>query len=188
MDWKAILTALRTIFAAMLADSVKAVALLEAPRPMVVGTIGLIHVTTSVGLGVDETRYEETATELLPSQCGNRMFTLQFRAEHPNQDDPSNARNACERARTRIRRQSVRDALLSAGLSLATVGPMVDVTYDYDGHRVSAATLDFIFNAVADERDEAIPFIETVELSTDLQDEAGVSYPPPMQLDEEIIP
>lgn len=193
MNWKEFTSALCTIFENMLRDCVKKVVLLEGPRPMVQGgALGLLNPTAAIGVGVDETRIVEAAglpagEELLPSQCGNRLVTMQFRVEHPHQLDPFAARNAVERARTRIRRISVKSALLAAGVSLATIGPMQDVSFNFDGERFSAATADFIFNAVANERDEAITFIEHVELSTDIKDPGGTSYPAVLQLDEEII-
>jgi len=192
MDWKTIQTVLCTVFGNMLEDTVKTVVPLEGARPFVDGPIGLIHVTGCASRGVDETRIVEapglpSGEELLPSQTGNRIVTVQFRAEHIEQCDTGNARNAVERARTRIRRPSSRAALLAASLSVVTIGPMVDLTYDFDGRRRSAAAADFVFNAIVDERDEAITFIEHVELSTDLKDPGGTSYPAPLQLDEVII-
>jgi hypothetical protein len=150
-----------------------------------------LKVTSVVGIGQDETRYEfvpvtSSAPADLPylgqlraTQCGWRRFTLQVQSHVVEHQDVQWCMQTLERLRTGLRRRSSLDALSAVGVSLVRIEQAVDVSRKFDGRVHSIGNMDVIFGAVVNDRDPApAGWIERIELTSHFQD-GGAELPVP---------
>lgn len=114
------------------------------------------------------------------TQHGSREFTLNIQAKSYSQEYVDWAHEYAERIRTRIQRKTVLATLRAANVALVRVGEIRDMSYDEDGIALSVANLDVIMRAAfADDPQTGLGWIETIELTSHVQNPAGVEYPAP---------
>src|SRR5574342_686912 len=117
-----------------------------------------------------------------------RSFTLSIQVENPeSQLAGDKAQFYLEGMRTRARFQSAHALLKAAGIALVSFGPTVLLDHDFDGHRVSRASMDAFMATSVDEKDtagEPLGFIATIGVTSELEDAEGL-LPTPPNLDEE---
>lgn len=149
----------------------------------------LLKVTSVIGIGEDETRYSEEGGVVTATQCGQRRFTLQIQAHSTEHTDDGWGIAILERIRTRIRRRSSIDRLLSVGVSIIRLEQAIDVSRKMDQRVQSIANMDVILGAVVNE-DDPIPagWIEHVVITSHTEDASGIELPTALQLNEHEIP
>jgi hypothetical protein len=126
--------------------------------------------------------------ELLEVQHGMREFTLNVLCKSYSQEFPKWAHEMAERIRTRIQRRSVRQELLAVQVVLVEAGPINDVRLVEDDRATSVASLDLRMRAAFEDEAQAITWIEFIELTGQIKDTAGVTYPAPPNLSEAVMP
>lgn len=208
MHWSEINPALIALFTELAVDQVKTVAepggkpyhdALQTPewsaqwreRP---GASEFIHpqqalalflkVTSCVGVGGDEFRYEEQTidvadgepvTDLVETICGLRRFVLQVQAWSLEETDAQSAMNTLERLRTRLNRQSSYDRMLAVNVDITDCGPTANMTATYEKRRWSIASMDVTFTAAINDVDPVpVGWIERIVLSSDIE---GIAAP-----------
>jgi hypothetical protein len=155
----------------------------------------LIKVTTVVGLGTDDTVYEEVPSDstdpadapylgqLRAVQLGQRKFTLQVQAIVPEHTDAFWAIAATERIRTGLRRPSTIAALDDVDVAIIDILPAIKASFKDNGRVVSCASLDVIFGTSATDIDPIpVGWIETITYSSHISDVDGVELPPSLQV------
>lgn len=166
----------------------------EEQRPFIDGPHVLLNVISVAPVGVDETRAEEdlgaaVGEEIVQSQTGMRRFTVSCSAQNfINQTAEKNAAYYLERLRTRLRWPSAHATFVAAGIAVVGTGPLSLGDYDFDGRRVSLASFDIMLQAAVSDADTGIGYIETVEVSSAIEDEAGDILPAPPNLVDEEMP
>jgi hypothetical protein len=119
------------------------------------------------------------------SAVGQRELTLQVSVWSPLQSLGRSARRHLERLRTRLRWQSSIGALAALGLAIVTIESIVLLDPSEDGRVVSGAAMDLRLAYSWTETDDAVPFIETVQVRSEyLRDETGAQLPAAEQIDE----
>jgi hypothetical protein len=167
----------------------------EEPRSMVTAPRVLLNLISTGAIGVDEQRPEFDDPffpgDLTARVVGLRPFTLSIQVENSQTQKPTGkAQLFLERIRTRLRFPSAHEALKAAGIALVSLGPTVLLDHDYDDHRVSRASMDAFMTTSVDEKDDsaALGFIETIEVTSEVEDPGGTVLPTPPNLDEEVMP
>ncbi len=156
----------------------------DEPRPMtdpITAAMVLLHVPSSVHLGVDETRIEVDETklssdppeEMKPTQCGLRRTVLQCQVDAYDQDAKRRSRHFLERIRTRIRRPSSLATLGNLETSLITITPVVVLEYIRDNRAYSRATMDILLQHTVIEPDQPFGRIASFGGAGEFQDAAG---------------
>lgn len=180
-----------------------AIAWEDRQRPWFQGRIVLLSWVAGAGVGVDEVRWEQRlvgdppappvapAPNLEPVIVGCRTVTLQISAEVHNQlPGAPHARALIERLRNRLSRPSSLATL--AGLNLGLIGAdgVVSANYEVDDHVVGRALLSVRFNATSFDRDTdgAVGSLESVEVTSHVQNPAGAEVAPALQMVNEVIP
>lgn len=159
----------------------------DDPRPWTGKAVVLLRISGSVGIGIDEARYEQEVpdADLVPTYCGPRAFTLGVRIVSRSQAPDADAFYYLEVLRTSLARESVKAAFREAGMSVAQALAVVPVAHHVDGRAESMAVMDLLMNAVSSVTDrvsEPTSFIEQVELTSTLSPSSG------LDLDEDLMP
>lgn len=176
IDWSAICPVLVQVFTSIAADQ------LAAPAPSWKAEWSDRHrdyvhpgqelalylkVTSCVTIGEDEDRYDDDGNV---TQTGLRRFVLNVQAEVTEDADSKSAIQTLERIRTRLRRQSVLDALLDVDVALVEVGTTQNVSSTFDKRVWSIGNLDVTFCAAVNDTDPVpVGWIERVVLSSNVQ-------------------
>jgi hypothetical protein len=161
----------------------------------------LLKVTSVVGIGTDEERYEyvdPSSTDpadqpylgnMRTSAVGQRKFTLQVQAIVPEHTDVQWAMAATERIRTRICRTRVTDYLIDNDISIIDIKQAVKTSFRDNGRVVSCASMDFILGTVVND-DDPIPtgWIQQITVTSDIVDVDGLTLPSPPNVEDEPIP
>lgn len=161
----------------------------------------LLKVTSVVGIGTDETIYEnvpEDSTDpddasylgqMRATQVGQRKFTLQVQIESPEHTDAFWAMAHTERIRTALRRPRIIDALNDVDVAIIEIRQAVKASFKDGSRKVSAASMDITFGTVANDVDP-IPtgWIEAITITSHLQDTDGIELPVSLQMVDEVIP
>jgi hypothetical protein len=178
------------------------------PRPMHNGAIGVLSWTSNVGVGQDETRWDDDGStapsppwdgtgdaptpNLTPVQVGNRLLALQVSIEtHNTKPDAPHALALAERLRARARRPSSLASLEAMNLGLVDVQTTARADYrGVDQRWIARVVSEVRFNATSFEQDSdgATYSIETVGVTATLTDPAGESLAPSLQLSGEVMP
>lgn len=167
------------------------------PRPRHNGRIATLALVSAVGVGVDETRYEDTGAlaplpNLAPAVVGARVLAVQIAVETVDQRPGSpHARAALERLRARLRWPSSLAALAAANVALIGAGTTSSADYlSADKRFVARALLEVRLNASSFEADAlgATGAIESVAVTSDVTTPADASLPPALQMVDETIP
>ena len=125
---------------------------------------------------------------------GQRQFFVELRTFNRDQEQDVVAWVVAERARTRMRLPYVRERFLNpVSVTLAElfeVVPMPSPRAPVELRWQSEAVLEMDFATVVAETDAAAvgTWIESVRVSSDLKNCAGVSLDPSIQLDNEVMP
>jgi hypothetical protein len=132
----------------------------------------LFHFMSSVGVGVDELRYElnadlETGTDYVPVVSGNRRVVLSVMMQTRDQTPEQQAQYYLEKLRTSLRKPSVQALFRVAGLAFATVAGVVNQDRWLDDRMESQAVMDLTFNTIAIDRDseEADSYVAEVDVT-----------------------
>lgn len=126
-----------------------------------------LKVTSCVTIGEDEDRVDDDG---YVTQTGLRRFVLNLQAEVSEDQDNKSAIQTLERIRTRLRRQSVIDALLGVDVALVEVGTTQNVSATFDKRVWSIGNLDVTFCAAVNDTDPVpVGWIERVVLSSNIQ-------------------
>lgn len=165
------------------------------PRPMHNGVIALLSWGASDVVGVDDLRWqyaenESPLEEMTPAVQGDRVLRVQVAFETTLQAIAGNARELCERMRSRLRRPSSLAALAAVGLGLVSAGPAVQADYRAQQHMVARALFDVTLNATTwdADADGATSYIATVEVTSHVSDVSGDELPASLQMQEQVIP
>ena len=133
-----------------------------------------LRVTSCVGIGEDETRYDEVVeddavVDVTERQCGLRRFVLNVQAELTETEDGKSAINTLERIRTRLRRTSILGELLDVDVALVEVGSVQNISLTFDSRAWSVASMDVTFCAAVNDSDP-VPtgWIERIVISSDV--------------------
>jgi len=143
----------------------------------------LLHIRGFRGVGLDELTetYDETTAlsadwgsivgGYTPGQTGQRVGTLEIRAEVQSQVDDEDALYYVQLLRDRLSLPSCVDALDTAGAALGSIllEPR-ELSRTADLRRVSSAQMDVEINAAAAATDEPYGTIEAMDLTTVGQD------------------
>lgn len=121
---------------------------------------------------------------------GVREFTVNVQAKSYRLEYAGWAHEYLERIRTRIERQSVRDAMLVQSLVCHDVGPIIELEGKEDGAALSVGSLDLFMRAgFVDTAETSQNWIETIELTSHVSDEGGTEYEQPAgNFTNEIMP
>lgn len=191
MDFEALQAALAALLLALLPDVTGvAVQWENEPRKMVLGPNVLLSWVSGGGVGVDETRWDDTEAaaqdpNMVPSLVGWRRLVLQVAPETTaNQKPATHARTVAEKLRTRLRRESAQAALEAANLGLASVGDVTTADYTADQRQVSRCVFELVLNASSFETvaDDAVSSIESVDLTSTVSDAGGTALPAAEQI------
>ena len=153
MDFVAIQAALTSWFATLSGLDCE---WFEEPNFIYNEPFALLNIGPVSNDGVDGTLYEfdEGTDTLSAAQFGVRRFTVHCRVRAFDQRAGFSARQALERARLRMGRDSSTVELNAAGLALISAEPLVLQDYDFDGRRISQIMMDMIFATHAQETDD----------------------------------
>jgi hypothetical protein len=168
----------------------------DEDRPQYVTTLALLTWISGAPRGLDETRYEDTeepapASNMVPVVVGNRARALQLEFITISQAPAApSALALIEQVRDRLRWESSLAALRLMNLGLIDAG-IITVPDGKTDQRWRARTLlEVRFNATSFARDTAgaAPSIESVELTSTLEDVDGTALPAAQQFDQEEMP
>jgi len=128
------------------------------------GVTCLLHVISSIGIGVDEIKQKyNTGTELIDlTQTGNRRFTVSVLVESYNQADAKTAHEYIERLRSCLERSQIKDLLREANLTILPLPASVDLSDFRDDRAVSVASLDLPFLFLSTETKDDGPGLESI--------------------------
>jgi hypothetical protein len=166
------------------------------PRVMFNRVLVLLSWVSGAGVGVDETRYEDSgatapAANMVPVLTGARVAVLQVAVETLSQaPDAPNARALCERLRDRLRRPSSLAALKAANLGLIDAQVITVADAKRDQRFNARAVVEVRFNATSFDRDAdgAVSSIERVVLTSHVAKPDGAQLPAELQMTAEEIP
>lgn len=154
----------------------------NAVRPRHNGRLVTLSWVSSVGVGVDETKWAYAANanpllEMTPTIEGPRFAVLQVAVESLDQRPGYTARHLAERARTRLQWPSSLAALKAVDLALAGVGNVTMADYPVDGRMVSRCLMEVRLNGKAREADAAgrTSYIATVQVAATIARPDGTS-------------
>lgn len=127
-------------------------------------------------VGVDQIVYTYDGGEdtLYPTHEGPREMLLEVKIETDTQVPGSDVMQIASDLVTRIRRESVRSAMLTAGLALATIEPVVYAGYRSDDRMLSAAVVEMRLLAAETDRDS----LSTGDYITDVSGVSETLYGP----------
>lgn len=112
-----------------------------------------LHISGTRSNGRDDFRRElnNGTNQLDVTQAGNRVFTVSCLVESFDQSDSKFSLEYTERVRDCMQRPKVLAMLRLAGITVASMGTSLDVSYALDGRQVSAASVDLTVSAVVNE-------------------------------------
>jgi hypothetical protein len=120
---------------------------------------------------------------------GMRDFVLNVQCKSYDLAYAHWAHEYAERIRTRIQARAVRDALIGQNLTLVRCGAIIDLDGKEDGHAQSIANLDLFFRAgFEDATPGSVNWIESILLTSHVKNPAGVEYPAPPNVTDDLIP
>ena len=176
-DWAGVQTALKTWFESASGLSAD---WRDQQRPVRFKARSFLKIINSSRIGGTELNYEfdgaqPAGQEMVPVITGTIQFTLQCTVVSRSHNPSDDARYYLELARTRLRVPSLQQALQDAGLAIVRSLGVTDLNFTFDNRAESRATMDVIFTLGECERvtDEGLTNIEKVELSSDIDDQAG---------------
>lgn len=152
-----------------------------------------LRIASVVGIGDDDRRMVEVPTsdpptifdgELQETIYGLRRVTLNLQCRSNESTDAQWAMSVLERIRTRIRRTRSIDALLALNVGFVRAMQALDISAKQDQHTQSRASMDLILTMVASDEDP-IPtgWIQTLDISSRIQDVSGATLPVPPNFD-----
>lgn len=161
----------------------------EEPRPFIdssKGAIALLNILAIRSLGEDENRqsHDEDNDEILQVHSGNRTMVVSVQVESYSQEPNESARAYLERARIRLKFDSIKLLFCDAGIAVIKAMPLVPLDYEVDERVRSRAGFDVEFAVAAIDTDDPIGYIETVEVESSITREDG--SPTSVQIDETI--
>ena len=151
-----------------------------------------LKVTSCIGIGTDEIRYEqETPTSYLQETIyGLRRVTLRLECHSGEASDEQWPLSILERIRSRLRRRRTIGALLALNVGIISIGAANDISSRKDQHIQSRAVMDLLLTMVSDDRDP-VPtgWIASVVITSHLEDVDGIELPiPPNYTDTITVP
>ncbi len=196
IDFATIENGLKALIATLAAVSANVVTWKDEPRPMARGTQVLLSWTSSVGVGVDEIRFEDPeddeASHVVPVIVGNRVLALQVQIETWNQKpNAPHARSIAEKIRTRLARPTTFASLKALNLGWIDANVVNVGNYESDQRMIAAAIVDIRFNHAVtdrDEDDETQSTIEHAEVTSQIAGVDGVQVEASLQVVEEVMP
>jgi hypothetical protein len=196
VQWSSIKPGLIELFTALALDQQGPVAEWQGRPHAVISDryrYGVYLAITSVApIGPDESRFEEVVvdgqTMLRETIYGHRRIVLRVQADGIDNTDDRHPLHVIENIRTRLSRQSSRDALGALGLYVTTTGPALPTDYVDGGRRIPRATLDItMLGTSADSDPIPLGWIERVQMTSHIHD-AGAELPVPPNVVDELIP
>lgn len=159
-----------------------------------------LKITSVIGIGDDDRRVEYIAPavppdlptpyddELQETIYGLRRVTLNLQANMSEVSDGSWAVGLLESIRTRLRRRSVIDALLDLNVGIVRILAAQDISTRAQQHMQSRASMDVLLTMVASDMDP-VPtgWVQSVEITSLLEDVDGTTLPVPPNYTNEII-
>ena len=112
-----------------------------------------MRITTIVGLGEDDNRYEESGQDLQETIYGLRKVTLNLQCESSQPSDNQWALSVLERIRTRMSRGRVVDRLHDLNVGVIEILAGRDVSGKARQHTLSRASMDMLLTLVASDED-----------------------------------
>jgi hypothetical protein len=205
IGWSTVAPGLHALFSQMASDTAYSPEFRamwgEGKREMVHPEVGMslsLKVTSIVGDGLDELRYEDITVEGEPRVreyvVGHRRFTLQCRVESHfhDQDDDVQAGwcwTMTERLRTSIRRTRNREALQALNIALVDISPATDTSLTFEKRRINAAVVDFFLQTAFSDADPIpLGWIERILLTSQIKDVVGETIQPPLTFADRSIP
>lgn len=132
------------------------------------------------GRGIDEKRYTYSAGSpgtMVNEQVGNRDVVLSLVVESWGLS--AEASEVLDQIRTRLRRESSRDALLAINLALQTIDATIELPTTVDNRAVSVASMDIHLSGIVDDTLGTAPADIPTNPDVDTWiDTADISYVP----------
>lgn len=162
----------------------------DEARPWTGKAFVSLEILASQSLGEDEARYEldedlPANANMVPTFCGNRIFTLSVKVESREQSPVGHAVHHLEKLRSSLARPLVKAAFYAAGFSVAQSLGTVSQKRVVDGRVETVAVMDLRCNAasvVVDQGPEIVGPVDHVKVTSTLTPSAGVD------LDDEEFP
>lgn len=139
-----------------------------------------LNMISSRGVGIDELRHnidegQPLGSDLVPTVSGLREFTLSIFVESDDQTAGNTAMQYLENLRTSLSKPSVIAGFKAAEVAWQRAEPVVPIEQKFDDFVESAASLDVVFNANANEADtdEGGSYVSTAEVTAHLLDPGG---------------
>lgn len=159
-------------------------------------TWGTLHVTTGRHLGIDDIRERDltggappAGEEIEVQISGQRLITVAVRVKSRDQEPLETARFYLEQLRTSLRKPSIRATHLQpASIAVVRAMPTNDLDFTRQKRVEAFSNMDVIFATVVNELDAPTTFIQTVRVTSDIKNPAGVSLPDELQLIDFDIP
>lgn len=207
INWSEVAPVLVTLFSNLALDESASPEFLaqwsEGKREFVHPDVGkslTLKVTSVVGIGDDEPRYENITvtpdegdpyTMLQETLVGHRRFVLQVKVES-HEHAPDETRwcwSMIERIRTRLLRTSSQQALQAVNVALIDTGAATDASFTFDKRRWNAAVMDVtLYAAFSDTDTVEMNWIERVELTSQISDPADNLLPTPPNVADMSVP
>ena len=154
---------------------------------------GELHVLSVQGLGVDEVigalGSGGAGADFDQQVSGQRLITVSCRVKSRSQNPTFTARHFLEKARTSLRKPSVRATyFVPNNIAIVRHMALVDLDFRQDSRIVSLTNLDIVFATSVNEADDATTFIEKTVVSSDIKNAGGVSIAASLQLDNLELP
>lgn len=200
MNWATMQAGLLAWFAAALGVDDEAVQIPAAwedePEQMTPsGLLGLLKIRGIEAVGTDELRFvldaeQPAGQDLIPQSSGNRRLTVSLSVEAHDLQPAWSAHRFLDRVRSKLRLPATQDALRELGLGILRTEAIQVVDGEVDGRRLGKAVLDVHFSYASNylDTDGGTSFIETIGLSTELEDTGGTELPVPPNLLDETVP
>lgn len=189
MDWEQLNDDLPVFIKSLMHADVLAVQWGDQPVTMQTGTTATLDLLEPEQLGVDDRVIEEVEVEGEPhvteTAIGAREMTLQVTVASQSQKLHKSARAYLEQLRTRLHWSSSIASLAALGLSLVSMGPVVEFDPIENSRVISKSALEIRVGYIHSETDAPAPFIETARVySEHARNAAGTPLDASLQMDE----